>query len=102
MINVIKTLVTWFGSTYSSSALCDVLKLPAEYEAHSYIHYHFDGMLKSGIFYGVHLGNHHTIAVTQNRRPHTVRSGHLYISSRGALNPVVASIRRLTYLYYYI
>ena len=34
----------------------------------------------------------------RNRRPRAARSGRLYIGSRGALNPVVASIRRLTYI----
>ena len=34
----------------------------------------------------------------RNKRPRATRSERLYIGSRGTLNPVVASIRRLTYM----
>ena len=33
----------------------------------------------------------------RNRRPRALRSGRLYIGSRGEINPVETSIRRLTY-----
>ena len=36
----------------------------------------------------------------RNRRPRAVRLGHLYVGFRGVLNPVVASIRCLTYIYF--
>ena len=38
-----------------------------------------------------HLGN-------RNRRPRALRSGRLYIGSRGEINPVDTSIHRLTYI----
>ena len=36
---------------------------------------------------------------SRRARPRAVGSGRLYIGFRGILNPVVASIRHLTYIY---